>query len=68
MEEDFPKEKKERGCTFILLIILACFVFAGVFFFVTGKLFGEDYRHLVFFGILGLAIAIFLGREIVRKN
>ena len=68
MKEELMEEKKERGCLFILMIVISCFILAGLFFFAAGRLFGEDYRHLVFFGIMGIAIAVFLGREIFRKN
>ena len=59
--------KKERGCSFIALLVVSCFIVAGIIFFLSAKIFGEENRHLVFFGILGVAITIFLGREIIKK-
>lgn len=59
-----PEQKEGRGCLFILGILLGCFFIAGIFFVVAGKLFGEENRHLVFFGTLGLGIVVFLSREL----
>lgn len=68
IETPLKEKKKERGCSLILFIILSCFIVAGIFFFLAGKIFGEDNRNLIFFGVLGMGIVVVLGREILRKN
>jgi hypothetical protein len=69
MEDNNTNGKKtERGCGFILSILLISFAGMGVFFFLAGKFFGTENRHLIFFGCLGLIVMVMLGKELFKKN
>ncbi|HEX8549134.1 MAG TPA: hypothetical protein VF691_19375 [Cytophagaceae bacterium] len=64
--EEKPKEKS--GCLIIAMIFVSSILIAGIFYVVGGKMFGEEYRLLVFFGTLGTIGIIFLLREIFSKK
>ena len=64
MEE---KVKENSGCFVIAAIFCISMIVAGIFYFVGGKLFGEEYRTLLFFGSLGSIGIVFLLREIFSK-
>ncbi|HEX8546638.1 MAG TPA: hypothetical protein VF691_06720 [Cytophagaceae bacterium] len=61
------KLKEKSGCLVIGAIIIISIVIAGIFYFIGGKLFGEEYRSLVFFGTVGTIGIVFLLREIFSR-
>ena len=57
------------GCRFILIVILACFIAAGIIFFAGRMFLGDEGTYYLFYFTLGLMIiGIVIYQLLINKN